>query len=164
MDIAPDVAEVAIDVLNDGCGGDACGADDVQPDVANSDDATAVDASPDAAQDTGSTEDAQSADADALDCAAVMAKLQDAINALATGHLDCQHDADCTNVSTTTACVGTCGIGLNVAFVTQFESGLAALDAKYCAATNYAAICGYVTPKCIAPNPGCVNSQCVYKK
>lgn len=146
-DAAADVAPDEAGGQNDGCGADACGADDIQPDAADAMDS----ATPDAAPDT-------------LDCAAVLAQLQDGIALLQQGHMDCQHDTDCTSVSTTTACQGTCGVGLNVNFVDAFQKGLAALDDKFCQQTGFAAQCGYTTPKCIAPNPGCVDGQCVYKK
>ncbi len=117
----------------------------------------------------GSGEDAPAADAAdaALDrtyCTATMAYLQHAIAALAASRQGCQQDADCTTVSTSTACRGACGIGLNVNFAGDYAAGLAALDDKFCKQTNYTASCGYATPKCIAPAPGCVNNQCVYKK
>ncbi len=104
------------------------------------------------------------ADADAIDCAAIMTALQDAISALAKSDNACQQDADCTTVSTSTACQGACGMGINSKFVSGFQSALAALDAQYCLQTGYAASCGYASPKCIAPNPGCVANLCVYKK
>jgi hypothetical protein len=149
-EVAPtDAADVAKEGLSDGCGGDACGADDVQ------------DVTADAASEVAPTD---AADADAFDCAATMTALQDAISALVTSHADCQHDADCTTVSTSTACQGACGVGLNVNGVAAFQSALAALDDKFCKQSNYADQCGYATPKCIAPGPGCVNNLCVYKK
>ncbi len=163
-DAASDVGETVVDVPSDGCGGDACGNDDVWPDTGESPaDADATAPGTDAAQETAAGGVADAA-GDALDCAATMADLQAAIDALATAHTDCQHDADCTNVPTSTACQGTCGIGLNVAAVDDFAKALKLLDDKYCAATNYAAQCGYASPKCMAPNPGCVNNHCVYKK
>ncbi len=118
---------------------------------------------------SGIGEDAPAADAadaalDSLDCAATMTHLQDAIAALAASRQGCQHDAECTTVSTSTACMGACGMGLNASFAGEFAAGLTAIDDKYCKQTNYAALCGYATPKCIAPAPGCVNNKCVYKK
>ena len=108
--------------------------------------------------------DAADAELDRTYCTTTMAYLQHAIAALADSHQGCQQDAECTTVSTSTACMGACGIGLNASFASQFAAGLAALDDKYCNQTHYAALCGYATPKCIAPAPGCVNNKCVYKK
>ena len=153
LDAWPDVTDTAaVDAALDvsaGCDEGHCAKDAQVADAALAD----ADAGTDA-----------SAEADAIDCAAIMTALQDAISALAKSDNACQQDADCTTVSTSTACQGACGIGINSKFVSGFQTALAALDAQYCQQTGYAASCGYASPKCIAPNPGCVANLCVYKK
>lgn len=161
QDAAPDVPQDVAEGLSDGCGGDACGADDVWDAAVDSQDTAAGDAS---GTDVWPADLAADTTASTIDCAAIATQLQDAIAALAQAHASCQHDADCTTVSVSTACQGSCGIGLNANFASQFATALAALDDKFCIQTNFAGQCGYATPKCIAPDPGCVNNQCVYKK
>ena len=124
---------------------------------------TAADAVVDAA-DVVAADSESDAPADALDCAATMTALQAAIAGILDSHNDCQQDADCTQVSVSTACQGACGSAVNIQYVSAFQTLLAALDHQYCTQTGYAAACGYASPKCIAPNPGCINSKCVYKK
>lgn len=145
-DAAVDAAETAQDVLPDVDGGAA--------DTAIESDVT------DAAEVDGTQEDGSAA----IDCQAVLSTLQAEIAKLSTGHVACAHDADCTTVPTSTGCQGTCGVGLNTQSVPGFATALAALDAKYCEKTDFTKFCGYSTPKCMAPAPGCVDGICVYKK
>lgn len=76
----------------------------------------------------------------------------------------CTADADCAVAQTSTTCQGTCGAAVNKAQMGALAGVVAWVDDHICKPQKYGAKCGYATPSCLAPNPGCVNGQCVYAK
>jgi hypothetical protein len=75
----------------------------------------------------------------------------------------CANDAECVEVSTSTACAPTCGAAIStkqVAAVADFAIDLAALDAALC--SDFVATCGAgAIPPCLPPNPACQAGHCV---
>ena len=76
----------------------------------------------------------------------------------------CSDDAECVVVSTSTACAGTCGAAVNSDAAESVGQVVDWVDTNLCEAHDFAAQCGYSTPKCVAPDPGCVDGHCVYAK
>jgi len=97
-------------------------------------------------------------------CEVLQAALLAGIDSLTVNHQLCGKDEDCVIVASSTACQGTCGVALSKSQAQAFKDGIAALDQKLCKDTNFATKCQYVAPKCAAPAPACVNTQCVYSK
>jgi len=97
-------------------------------------------------------------------CSSMSKALWDGINAAVEANNACAIDADCTTADQSTACQGACPAAINVAKKVAFGAAVDALDQSICKANNYAAKCGYATPKCMAPKPGCVAGKCVYNK
>lgn len=86
------------------------------------------------------------------------------IGGVAAGLKACSQDADCVVVPTSTACQGACGVAVNAAEAQVLKTSLAWADEHICKANGYASQCGYATPKCMAPKPGCKAGACVYTK
>jgi hypothetical protein len=97
-------------------------------------------------------------------CEDMKAALDQKLAGLIDAANTCTVDSDCAHASTTTACQGTCGVAIRADRLGEFATQLAAMDQELCVATDYAAQCGYSTPKCMAPDPGCVDQRCVYDK
>ena len=97
-------------------------------------------------------------------CKNMSGALHGALKALVAAHNTCAADTDCEVAPTGTKCQGTCGAAINKQSLMGFKGKLADINAKVCVATGYAAKCGYSTPGCMAPNPGCVDGKCVYDK
>lgn len=95
-------------------------------------------------------------------CEAMLAAVQQAIAEAATGARTCATDSDCTVIPTTTACQGTCGEAIAKAQAAQLEAAVNWVDIHICKAQQFADKCGYMTPKCMAPKPTCVQGQCAY--
>ncbi len=76
---------------------------------------------------------------------------------------DCSADADCEPAGQSTACMGACPVIINKANKANFSALVGKADA-FCKANGVAAKCGYMTPGCLAPQPGCVSGKCVYTK
>jgi hypothetical protein len=98
------------------------------------------------------------------DCATMSKTLHGAIDALVAASNSCNEDTECQVAQTATACQGTCGAAINKQHLTLFGGKLKNIEAKVCTATGYAQKCGFSTPKCLAPNAGCVAGKCVYSK
>ena len=97
-------------------------------------------------------------------CDAMSKALFGAIEAAVDASNDCQVDEDCEAVDKSTACMGACPVAINSGHKDAFAATLGALDKAICVANDYAKLCGYATPKCLGPNPGCVAGKCVYSK
>jgi hypothetical protein len=92
----------------------------------------------------------------------MLAAVQQAIAAVTAGARACATDGDCTVVPTTTGCQGTCGEAVAKAQAAQLEAVVSWVDSHICKAQQFADQCGYATPKCMAPQPSCVQGQCAY--
>ena len=97
-------------------------------------------------------------------CEAMEAAVSQAIASAVAAGLSCAKDADCTLVGTGNSCYGTCGEAVNTAAKPEIEKLVATLDEHICVALSYAEKCGFMTPMCIQPSPGCLNGECVYAK
>ncbi len=97
-------------------------------------------------------------------CSLMIAAHGEAIGGVAATINKCSHDTDCIIVATSTACQGACGVAVNKAEASVLEASIAWADANICKANGYAAKCGFATPKCVAPKPGCAAGVCVYAK
>ena len=97
-------------------------------------------------------------------CPNMSKALHGAISGLVASSNDCKEHTDCEIAATGTACQGTCGAAINKQALMGFKGKLAAIDQAVCKATGYAGKCGYSTPSCLAPTPGCVKGKCVYTK
>lgn len=97
-------------------------------------------------------------------CDAMSKALFGAIDSAVDASNNCEIDNDCEAVDKSTACMGACPVAINQAHKDAFAATLDALDKGICVANDYAKKCGYATPKCLAPNPGCVAGKCVYSK
>ena len=165
---------------------DTASTDTVSTDTATGTDTAAIDAGPagDAAMQTdivsasdtaapsdttagcpsGTFEHPQTGACEKAECSVMSKALQDAIKALVDASNDCKEDGDCEIAQTGTACQGTCGAAINKQLKMGFGGKLATIDDKVCKATGYAGKCGFATPGCLAPTPGCVAGKCVYTK
>lgn len=76
----------------------------------------------------------------------------------------CNADSDCTVASTSTACSGTCGIAIVKTAAAALATDMAAVDSQICKPFDYGGKCGFATPSCMEPTPGCVSGKCVYSK
>jgi hypothetical protein len=76
----------------------------------------------------------------------------------------CEEDTDCVVVSTDTGCRGECGAAVNAASTAVVSDAIAWIDEQICSAHDFATECGFSTPDCAVPVPGCVDKQCVYSK
>ncbi len=98
-------------------------------------------------------------------CANMAAAVAAALNAATVqAAAGCTADEQCTAVSTTTACQGTCGAVVKKDAAAAMASTVAWLDANICKPQGYAGKCGYGTPSCKGPVPGCVAGKCVFDK
>ncbi len=97
-------------------------------------------------------------------CANMSAAFGEAIAGTAATVKACKVDSDCVVVATSTACQGACGLPANKAEAKLLEDRVKWVDTDICQAFGYAKKCGYATPKCMAPNPGCEAGACVYAK
>jgi len=71
----------------------------------------------------------------------------------------CAADRDCVRIDTSRACAGTCGAAVNETYAAQVEDLIARLDKNLC--TTYRADgCPFVTPRCAATRPACVEGRC----
>lgn len=160
-----DVADSAGDAAAEAGDSGSDAAADLTADADTSVDSAGTDAAGEVAAADVAPEVAADADAaDSLDCSATLTALQSEIDKLQSSHSDCSHDEECTTVPSGTACQGTCGVAILKSFASTFASALSDLNDKYCVKTGFSSTCGFSTPKCIAPNPGCVAGKCVYKK
>jgi hypothetical protein len=96
---------------------------------------------------------------------ATCATMQQALSALVADLIDaaksCQSDSDCVLVDVSTACQGACPAAINGDMKADTLAALAAFDEGVCKAFDYAAMCGYSTPKCMAPKLSCQAGSCV---
>ena len=76
----------------------------------------------------------------------------------------CTASDECVIVGTGTECAGTCGAAVNETKKGPLLELLSWVDENICLHGDYASKCGYATPDCIEPNPGCVDGKCVYLK
>jgi len=105
------------------------------------------------------TADCVPATCEAMDAARNQA-ISDLVEQLAT----CAADSECSVTSISTDCQGACGAAIRIGKTDEFEMALKAINQALCVETDYVAKCGYATPKCLAPDPGCVAGMCVYTK
>lgn len=97
-------------------------------------------------------------------CKAMSEALYASISAALASSNDCKQDTDCVMASTGTACQGTCGAPIHKDHEAAFKAKIDAIDAAVCKATGYPGKCGYSTPGCMQPKPGCEKGKCVYNK
>ena len=71
-------------------------------------------------------------------------------------------DDECIHIATSTACSGTCGAAVNAGMQNDVLKIVGWVDENLCKAFGYAAKCGFSTPKCMAPKPGCAAGKCEY--
>ena len=76
----------------------------------------------------------------------------------------CKTDEDCVTISVSTACQGACPMAVEAGMQNDVLKAIGWFDENVCQKFGYAAKCGYSTPKCMAPNPGCEAGMCVYSK
>ena len=76
----------------------------------------------------------------------------------------CNVDGDCIIASKYTKCAGACGVAINKDKEADLKTMLGWVDSNICIPLDYAKQCGYMTPMCMQPNPGCLNQACVYNK
>lgn len=93
--------------------------------------------------------------------------MKSALQALLPPYVDgstCQGDEDCTTVDVSTACQGACPLAVSVGVKDEVAKAVGWFDDNVCKPHDFATNCGYSTPKCMAPNPGCKAGKCVYNK
>jgi hypothetical protein len=71
----------------------------------------------------------------------------------------CERDSDCTFISTSTGCQGTCGTYVNRAFARILSRKLAQLDERVCSSYIEDG-CAYSTPSCMQQRGACIEGQC----
>jgi hypothetical protein len=70
----------------------------------------------------------------------------------------CERDDDCTMHSAQTKCFGHCPTAINRTNNDAFIAAITAVSAQHCA--QYARVCGYMTPRCMAMQAQCVDGAC----
>ena len=151
----------AVDAASSSGAADTASSDSGATDTASSDSGAA-----DTAQGCKATEFEDPTDSTCKEatCPTMSKSLTAAIAALVDASNTCTADTDCDVVQTGTGCRGTCGAAINKQAKTGFGGKLATIDDKVCKKTGYPGKCGYSTPSCIQPTPGCVAGKCVYTK
>ncbi len=93
-----------------------------------------------------------------MTCDAVTAALSEALETERLANAACRTVADCVLTASDTACRGTCPVAVSVAGERAFTAALSWTDRDYC--SEFAAECGYSTPKCAAPKLECQTGLC----
>lgn len=93
-----------------------------------------------------------------MTCDAVTAALSEALETERLANAGCRTVADCVLTASDTACRGTCPVAVSVAGERAFTAALSWTDRDYC--SEFAAECGYSTPKCAAPKLECQTGLC----
>ncbi len=100
----------------------------------------------------------------AATCDNITGAVDAAFEAALAGAQACENDDECTIFDTSTPCGGTCGVPVNINQSLDLNIAIKWAGAKACGAIDFAVKCGYSTPGCVEPNPGCQDGMCVYSK
>jgi len=95
-------------------------------------------------------------------CANMQQAVSGAIAAAAAAANSCSTAEDCVQVSTSTACAGSCGTPVNGGQQNDVIKVVGWVDDNICKPQGYAAKCGYSTPKCMAPKFKCEAGKCAW--
>ena len=97
-------------------------------------------------------------------CENMSTSVNGAIDAAVAAAKACTKDKQCVIVQTSTACQGTCGVAVNKDDKSGVKDVVEWVSENICEENDFASMCGYATPSCLAPNPGCEAGACVYIK
>lgn len=86
----------------------------------------------------------------------------DAIESIANKAKVCTPGEECAVVATSTDCGGTCGVAVNAGMSNDVLKIVGWVDENLCKKYEFKTKCGFSTPKCMAPKPGCNQGSCWY--
>lgn len=86
----------------------------------------------------------------------------DAIESITSKAKVCTAGEECAVAATSTDCGGTCGVAVNGGMTSDVQKIVDWVDENFCKKYDFKTKCGYSTPKCMAPKPGCNQGTCWY--